>query len=244
MQSIRRAMVLAAGLGKRMRPLTETMPKPLIPVCGKPLIDYSLDRLAEAGITEAVVNVHYLAGQLEQHLAGRIDPKITVSDERAQLLETAGGIKKALPLLAPDAADPEPFLVMNSDDLWIEGAHPNLVQLMDAWDPAAMDILLLLASSAASIGYDGKGDFIMDPLGRLERRPEGKMAAFVYAGVAIVKPGLFSDIPEGPVSLNLLFDRAIADGRLFGLRMDGIWLHVGTPEAIEEAERCIAVSTR
>lgn len=242
--TIRRAMVLAAGIGKRMRPLTERVPKPLVSVFGKPLIDYALDRLAEAGIEEAVVNVHHLADQLEGHLANRTVPKIVISDEREQLLETAGGIRKALPLLVPDGCPRQAFLILNSDELWIEGSHPNIGHMLASWQPDEMDILLLLASDAASVGYHGKGDFLMDPLGRLTRRPEGEMAAFVYAGVAIAKPELFADIPDGPVSMNLLFDRAIARRRLFGVRLDGTWLHVGTVEAIAEAERCIAGSIR
>ncbi len=235
---IRRAMVLAAGLGKRMRPLTERIPKPLVEIAGKALIDHALDRLADAGIPEAVVNVHYLAEQLEAHLYTRTAPKIVISDERKELLETAGGIKKALPLLAPDGASP--FLIVNSDELWIERAHPNIPRLIETWRPDDMDILLLLASDTASIGYHGKGDFTMDSLGRLSRRVEGKMAPFIYAGVAIVNPTLFADIPEGPVSMNLLFDRAIAAHRLYGFRLDGLWLHVGTVEAIAEAEKRIA----
>lgn len=236
---IRRAMVLAAGLGKRMRPITDTLPKPLVPVYGKPLIDYALDRLAEAGIEEAIINVHYLADQIERHVATRRAPKIIVSDEREQLLETAGGILKALPFLTPN-----PFLALNSDSLWIEGAHPNIGRLIGRWDADEMDILLLLAPAATSVGYEGYGDFSMDPLGRLQRRVEREMAPFVYAGVAVLKPELFSNMPTGAVSLNLLFDRAIERQRLFGLRLDGRWLHVGTPEAIKEAEECIAASVR
>lgn len=239
---IRRAMVLAAGLGKRMRPITDTLPKPLVPVCGKPLIDYALDRLASAGIEDVVINVHYLADQIERHVAGRISPKVSISDEREQLLETAGGIVKALPLLAPDGR--EAFLSLNSDSLWIEGARPNLCRLIGEWSPDAMDILLLLAPTATSVGYDGYGDFSMDPEGRLQRRVERQMAPFVYAGVAILKPELFADVPAGSVSLNFLFDRAIERQRLFGLRLDGRWLHVGTPEAITEAEECIVASVR
>lgn len=241
---IRRAMVLAAGLGKRMRPITDTLPKPLVPVYGKPLIDYALDRLADAGIEEAVINVHYLADQIERHVATRRAPRIIISDERDQLLETAGGILKALPLLAPDRRRQGPFLALNSDSLWIEGAHPNIGRLIDGWDADAMDILLLLAPTATSVGYDGYGDFSMDPVGRLERRVERQMTPFVYAGVAVLKPELFGNVPAGAVSLNLLFDRAIERQRLFGLRLDGRWLHVGTPQAIKEAEECMAASVR
>lgn len=236
---VKRAIVLAAGLGTRMRPLTEHMPKPMVPVCGVPLIDYSLDRLVEAGIEEAVVNVHYLADQLEAHLATRSSPRIVISDERAQLLETAGGIKQALPLLAPDHETAHPFLILNSDELWVDGAASNIERMLATWNPEQMDILLLLASSTESIGYHGKGDFLLDDSGGLIRRTQDQVAPHVYAGVAIVKPELFNDIPDGPVSMNLLFDRAIVAKRLFGLPLEGTWLHVGTVEVIAEAERCL-----
>jgi MurNAc alpha-1-phosphate uridylyltransferase len=236
---IRTAMVLSAGLGQRMRPITATLPKPLVQVGGRTLLDYSLDRLADAGIETAVVNVHWLPDLIEAHLQRRLSPRIVVSDERAILLETGGGIKKALPLIGP-----EPFLALNSDSLWIEGPQPNLRRFMAAWDPERMDILLLLACVATALGYDGKGDFSMDPTGLLRRRKEREITPFVYAGVAILKPDLFADTPEGSWSLNLLFDRAIDAGRLYGLRLDGQWLHVGTPESIADAEECLAASVR
>ncbi len=228
-------MVLAAGLGKRMRPITDTMPKPLVAIGGKTMLDHALDRLAEAGVAEAVVNVHYLAGQIEAHLAGRARPRIAISDERAQLLETGGGVKKALPLLGS-----EPFFHINSDSLWSETGASNLAAMASAWDPARMDMLLLLAARESSVGFDGAGDFHQDGAGRLARRGQAPSAPFVYAGVAILKPELFADTPEGSFSLNLLFDRAIAAGRLFGHRLDGRWLHVGTPEAIPLAEAAYA----
>ncbi|MBZ9938119.1 nucleotidyltransferase family protein [Mesorhizobium sp. BR1-1-16] len=233
----RRAMVLAAGIGKRMRPVTATVPKPLIEVAGRPMIDRALDRLSRAGVEEVVVNVHYLADLLETHVKKRKNPKIVVSDERGALLETGGGITKALPLLGP-----EPFFVMNSDSFWIEGPRPNLDWLISGWDDSAMDALLMLAPTVASIGYTGPGDFLMDKEGRLTRRPERTIAPFVYSGAAILSPRLFENAPEGAFSLNVLFDRAIASGRLFGVRMDGIWLHVGTPESIREAELSVAES--
>jgi len=236
---VRTAMILAAGLGKRMRPITDTLPKPLVEIGGRTMLDHALDRAAEAGIKTAIVNVHYLADLVEARLATRETPRIVVSDERGQLLETGGGVRKALPLLGP-----EPFLLMNSDSLWLEGPRSNVSALIDAWDPVRMDILLLLAASATSIGYDGKGDFSMEADGRLTRREERRMTPFVYAGVAILKPELFADTPEGAFSLNLLFDRAIAKGRLYGLRLDGQWLHVGTPEAVHEANFRIASSVR
>lgn len=237
---ITRAFVLAAGLGKRMRPVTATLPKPLVPVAGKALLDHALDRVAEAGLASAVVNVHYLADQIEGHLASRAHgPETTISDERAALLETGGGIKKALPLLGE-----APFVVLNSDSFWLEGPAPNLTRLIEGWHGGRMDILLLVAPTATSLGYEGAGDFVMDPEGRLERRGERDVAPFIYAGVAILKPELFADTPEGAFSLNLLFDRTIARGRLYGLRLDGQWLHVGTPEAIRAAEERVQASAR
>lgn len=237
---ITRAFVLAAGLGKRMRPVTATTPKPLVEVAGKALIDHALDRAAEAGIDTAVVNVHYLADLVEGHVAQRTDGlKILVSDEREALLETGGGVKKALDLVGA-----APFVVMNSDSFWLEGPTPNLARLIERWQPEAMDLLLLVAPTATSLGYEGAGDFVMAPDGRLERRGERAVAPFIYAGVAIVKPELFADTPDGAFSLNLLFDRAIARERLYGLRLDGQWLHVGTPEAIQAAEERVKASAR
>ena len=234
----RRAMVLAAGLGKRMRPLTDTLPKPLVAVAGKPLLDHVLDRLADAGVEHAVVNVHYLGEKIVDHLKPRDRPKIAISDETGVLLETGGGVVKALPLLG-DA----PFYHINSDTIWIDGVKPNLVRLAEAFDPARMDALLLLAPTAGSIGYDGRGDFAMTPDGVLERRGERAVAPFVYAGAAILSPRLFDGAPQGAFSLTVLFDRAIEAGRLFGLRLEGLWMHVGTPKAIGEAEAAIADST-
>lgn len=242
--AVSRAFVLAAGLGKRMRPVTATVPKPLVEVSGKALLDHALDRVAEAGIGSAIVNVHYLADLIEGHLARRAEgaasgPATTVSDERAALLETGGGIRKALPLLG-DA----PFVVLNSDSFWLEGPASNLRRLIETWDGDRMDGLLLVAPTATSLGYEGAGDFVMDPDGRLERRGERAVAPFIYAGVAVLRPSLFADTPEGAFSLNLLFDRAIAAGRLFGMRLDGQWLHVGTPEAIRAAEERVRGSAQ
>jgi N-acetyl-alpha-D-muramate 1-phosphate uridylyltransferase len=231
------AMVLAAGLGKRMRPHTDTLPKPLVQVGGKPLVDYALDRLAEAGVTRAVVNVHYLADAIEKHLAGRAHPNIVVSDERGELLETGGGIVKALPLLG-DA----PFIAINSDTLWIDSVKPNLIRLAEAFDPVKMDALLLLAPTTSSIGYSGRGDFRMMAGGQLIRRAERDVAPFVYAGAGILAPSLFADAPKGAFSLTVLFDRAAEAERLYGLRLEGLWMHVGTPEAIAEAEAAMAES--
>jgi MurNAc alpha-1-phosphate uridylyltransferase len=229
-------MVLAAGLGTRMRPLTDTLPKPLVKVAGAALIDHVLDRLAAAGVTKAVVNVHHMADQIEAHLKGRTRPQIAISDERDLLLDTGGGVVKALPLLGP-----APFFHMNSDTLWIEGVTPNLPRLAAQFTDA-MDILLLLASTTASIGYEGRGDFVMAPDGRLMRRAEREIAPFVYAGAAMMRPSLFADAPQGKFSLNRMFDRAMEAGRLHGLRLEGTWMHVGTVEAIRAAEAAISES--
>jgi N-acetyl-alpha-D-muramate 1-phosphate uridylyltransferase len=232
-------MVLAAGLGLRMRPLTLERPKPLIEVAGKTLIDHILDPLAEAGVETAVVNVHHLADQMERHVAGRRAPRVVVSDERDRLLDSGGGVKKALPHLGA-----APFFVLNADSFWIDGPRANLPRLAETFDPAAMDILMLVAATATSTGYDGLGDYLMDADGRLVRRASRQVVPFAYAGVFIVRPELFADTPDGPFSLNLLFDRAQAAGRLFGLRLDGHWLHVGTPDAIGLAEAKIDQSVR
>jgi MurNAc alpha-1-phosphate uridylyltransferase len=230
-------MVLAAGLGTRMRPLTDTLPKPLVTVAGQALLDHVLDRLADAGVETAVVNVHHMADQIENHLKGRTRPKIEISDERGELLDTGGGVVKALKRLGPS-----PFFHMNSDTLWIEGVTPNLQRLAAGFDSARMDMLLLLASTTASIGYEGRGDFVMAPDGRLARRPEREVAPFVYAGAAMLSPAQFADAPQGKFSLNRMFDRAIEAGRLYGLRLEGTWMHVGTPAAIKAAEAAISES--
>jgi N-acetyl-alpha-D-muramate 1-phosphate uridylyltransferase len=231
----RTAMVLAAGLGERMRPLTDRLPKPLVRVSGKALLDHVLDRLAAAGIERAVVNVHYLANQIERHVAGRAKPQIAISDERAALLGTGGGVVKAL-----DKLGAEPFIHVNSDTIWIDGARPNLERLAEAFDPATMDALLLLAPVASSIGYAGRGDFSMTADGRLVRRGDNETAPFVYAGAALLRPALFADAPAGAFALTRLFDRAAAARRLYGLCLEGVWMHVGTPDAIAQAEAAIA----
>jgi MurNAc alpha-1-phosphate uridylyltransferase len=231
------AFVLAAGLGTRMRPHNGHLPKPLVTVRGKSLIDYGLDRLAEAGIEQAVVNVHHLAEALERHLAARQRPHIIISDERAELLGTGGGIAKALPKLG-DA----PFFLVNSDTVWLDGVRPNFTRLAEAFDPKTMDVLLLLAPTTSSIGYAGRGDFAMLPDGRLRRRKESEVVPFVYAGAAVLSPTLFADAPKGPFALTVLFDRAAERDRLFGLRLEGVWMHVGTPEAVAAAEAALAAT--
>lgn len=233
----RGAMVLAAGLGKRMRPLTVTTPKPLIEVRGRALIDYALDRLYRAGIGKVVVNVHHLAELVQVHVARRANPAVEFSDESDRLLDTGGGIARALPQFGD-----QPFYLLNSDSFWIEGVSPNLDLLADSWREDAMDSLVLVCPTVQAIGYSGRGDFLLDPAGRVRWRPERDVAPFVYAGAAILHPRLFDDCPPGPFSLNVLFAKAIEAGRLFGVRLDGVWFHVGTPGAIAIAELTIADS--
>jgi MurNAc alpha-1-phosphate uridylyltransferase len=228
------AMVLAAGLGTRMRPFNGHLPKPLVPVRGHALIDHVLDKLAAAQVATAVVNVHYLADMIEAHLKLRQTPRIVISNERERLLNTGGGVVKALPQLGSG-----PFYHVNSDTLWIDGVRPNLDRLAAGFDAATMDALLLLAPTTNSVGYAGTGDFAMMPDGKLRRRAEREVVPFVYAGVAILAPALFKDAPAGAFSLNKLFDRAIEAERLHGLRLDGVWMHVGTPEAVAAAEAAI-----
>jgi N-acetyl-alpha-D-muramate 1-phosphate uridylyltransferase len=232
-----RAMVLAAGLGTRMRPYNGHIPKPLVEIGGKSLIDYSLDRLADAGVERVVVNVHHLADVLERHLAPRQRPQIVISDERGALLGTGGGITKALPQLGA-----APFFLVNSDTVWLDGVKPNFIRLTEAFDSDTMDALLLLAATTSSIGYSGRGDYAMLPDGRLRRRRENEVVPFVYAGAAILSPALFADAPAGAFGLTSLFDRAGEGGRLFGMRLEGIWMHVGTPEAVAAAEAALAAT--
>jgi MurNAc alpha-1-phosphate uridylyltransferase len=232
-----KAMVLAAGLGLRMRPLTERMPKPLVSVAGRPLLDHGLDKLGEAGVSEAIVNVHYLPDQIIEHLAGRKRPRVIISDERNEVLGTGGGVVKALPLLG-DA----PFFHLNADTLWIDGVRPNLTRLAETFDPARMDILLLMAPTAGSIGYEGNGDYAMLSDGALRKRREHQVVPFVYAGVAIISPAVFAGAPKSEFSLTRMFDAANEQERLFGLRLDGTWMHVGTPDAIGAAEEAFLES--
>jgi len=233
----RRAMILAAGLGTRMQPLTERTPKPLVAVGGKPLINHVLDRLAAVGVETAVVNVHHMADQVEQHLKPRRIPNVIISDERKTLLGTGGAVVKALPQLGE-----EPFFHVNSDTLWIDGVKPNLERLAAAFDPNTMDALLLLAPTTTSVGYTGAGDYAMAPDGRLRARAEREVVPFVYSGVAILAPALFSTAPEGAFPLTVVFNRAAEAGRLYGLRLEGVWMHVGTPDAIAAAEAAILAS--
>ena len=229
---IESAMVMAAGIGKRMRPLTATRPKPLVRVAGKALIDHSLDRIAAAGVEHVVVNVHYLADALEAHLKGQTWPfSIAISDERGQLLETGGGMVKALPLLTGD-----PILIVNSDNIWTDGPEDSIQNLARHWDGDRMDALLLVIRQASATGHGGKGDFHMDPNGQLSRRRLGRVAPFVYTGIQLISPRLLDGAPEGAFSTNILWDRAIAAGRLYGVSHMGQWFDVGTPAAIAPTE--------
>jgi N-acetyl-alpha-D-muramate 1-phosphate uridylyltransferase len=232
-----KAMVLAAGLGLRMRPLTDHMPKPLVRVAGRPLLDHVLDKLAHAGVAEAVVNVHYLPDQIIAHVAARAKPRVIISDERDQVLGTGGGVVKALPILGS-----EPFFHVNSDTMWIDGVQSNLKRLAEAFEPARMDILLLMAPTASSIGYGGRGDYAMLPDGALRVRREHQVVPFVYAGAAIMSPSIFANAPKGEFSLTKMFDAANEQERLFGLRLDGVWMHVGTPDAVHAAEEAFMES--
>lgn len=226
------AMVMAAGLGKRMRPLTATRPKPLVEVAGKTLLDHTLDHLRGAGVRRAVVNVHYLADTLKGHLSSVQDLDIVISDERAQLLETGGGLMKAKPLLGDD-----PILVVNSDNFWLDGPIDALSLLAARWNPAEMDVLLLLVPLARAHCHRGQGDFHIGSDGRItSRRRPGRLAPFVFIGVQILNPAILQDAPEGPFSTMLFWERAIAAGRAFGLVHQGLWVDVGTPAAIARAE--------
>jgi len=229
------ALVLAAGFGTRMRHLTAERPKPLVEVAGLTLLDRVLDRIVEAGLSHAVVNVHYKADLIIEALDTRAHPRISVSDERDALLDTGGGVTRALPQLGS-----LPFLIHNSDSIWLEGATAAIPALARMWESERMDCLMLLADPRTSIGFDGTGDFMMAPDGRLMRRPENTDAALVFAGVSIAHPRLFDSAPPGAYSLNVLWDRAIARGRLFGMRLNGQWMHVGSPEAVKQAEAALA----
>lgn len=233
--SVTRAMIMGAGLGSRMRPLTDDRPKPLVMVGGRSLIDHSLDRLVAAGVREAVVNVHYRAAQLIDHLQQRRDIRIIISDETSNLLDTGGGVVKALPHFQG-----EPFFVLNSDSIWIEHGAPALPAMIAAWDAGRMDGLLLLAELNTTIGYDGAGDFVLSQDHRLVRARNSSAKPYGYMGIQIAHPRMFADTPAGAFSTNIVWDRAIAAGRLFGTLLDGVWLHVGTPQARDEAERALA----
>ncbi|MXO90072.1 nucleotidyltransferase family protein [Pontixanthobacter aquaemixtae] len=227
------AMIMAAGMGKRMRPLTASQPKPLVRVAGKPLIDHALDRLAAAGVEKAVVNVHYLADALEAHLGERSDPQVAISDERSELLETGGGMVKAQDQL------PDPFFCLNADNIWLDGPRDAFHDLSKRWNPDQMDALLLLVPHARAANFRGKGDFHMDPEGRVTRRRSGRIAPFIYTGIQLVSKRLLRDAPDGKFSTNILWNRAIEEGRLFGTSFTGHWFEVGTPQAIAPTEEAL-----
>lgn len=230
------AMVLSAGLGTRMAPINGgTLPKPLVRLGGRALIDHVLDRHVEAGIARAVINVHHKADLIEAHLEERRAPHIEISDERDRLLDTGGGVKRALPRLGAG-----PFLIHNSDSVWIEGIGSNLARLSEAWDGERMDCLMLLALTSQSLGYSGRGDFAFEADGRIRRRVEQEIVPFAFAGVSLAHSRLFDGCPDGAFSLNKVWDKAIAAGRAFGLRLEGTWMHVGTPEALAQAEQRLA----
>jgi MurNAc alpha-1-phosphate uridylyltransferase len=229
-----RAFVLAAGLGQRMRPLTDTKPKPLIEVRGRALIDYGFDKLRQARCELAVVNVHYLAEQIEAWAQRQASPRIVISDEREELLDTGGGVAKALPCLGD-----KPFFVLNSDSFWIDGAMAALERLRQRWADAEMDCLLLLCPIERTVGYDGQGDFVAASNGRLTRRVDATGKALAYIGAYLAHPRLFCGCPSGKFSMNVIWNRAIGEGRLYGLEHEGLWLHVGTPGAIALAEAAL-----
>jgi len=231
-------MVLAAGLGTRLHPVTLSRPKALVEVGGKTLLDHALDRLAEAGVADAVVNTHHLADRIARHLASRTWPRIHLSHE-SEILDTGGGIARALPLLGPD-----PFYVVNAKIVWQGGRKDALLQLAEAWNGTEMDGLLLMQPTASAVGYDGPGDFTMDQLGRLAWRPPQIVVPFVYASIQILHPRLFEGAPTGAFSLRPLWTRAMEAGRLFGLRHDGAWYHVTTAAGLAEVERELGLSVR
>lgn len=235
--TVRQAMVLAAGLGTRMRPITNTIPKPLVKIGGKPMIDYALDSLVEAGVERAAVNVHHFADQMEDHLNAYRGLDIVISDERGALMDSGGGLAKGLKLLGR-----EPAFVMNADLFWIgepAGQPSNLQRLAGFFDAERMDMALLCVRIQDTTGHNGKNDFSLGADGRLTRYRDDPSNPVVYAGAIVMSPTLLDDAPDGPFNLNIYFDKAIARGRLFGMMMEGHWLTVGTPDAIDDAEETI-----
>jgi MurNAc alpha-1-phosphate uridylyltransferase len=233
--TVTRAMIMGAGMGTRMRPLTDDRPKPMVTVAGRTLMDHAIDRLAAAGVTMIVVNLHYKAQVLRDHLAKRRDVRIVYSDETAGLLDTGGGVVKAMPHF-----EGGPFFIVNSDSIWVEDGPSALRALQDRWDPAAMDGLLLLAEMQTALGYEGHGDFALLADGRVARARDSGERPYAYPGVQIAHPRMFAAAPAGAFSTNLMWDRAIARGRLFGQLLDGVWIHVGTPRARDQAEDYLA----
>jgi MurNAc alpha-1-phosphate uridylyltransferase len=228
-------MIMAAGFGTRMRPLTNKIPKPLVKVQGRALIDHVMDRLVAAGVKTIVVNIHYMGDQIKAHVEKRKDVEIIISDETDTILDSGGGIFKALPHFKG-----EPFFHANADTVWVEGASHALERLKAAWKPSEMDALMLLASTVTTVCYDGRGDFMMDADGRLSRVPEGRISPFVWMSMEILHPRLFDGVTPGKFSINPLWDKAIAKGRLFGQRLDGVWMHIDRPEAVKQSEEYLA----
>ena len=233
--NITRAMIMAAGFGTRMRPLTNNIPKPLVKVRGKALLDYVIDRLIEDGVKTIVINVHYMGDQIREHVAKRKDAEFIISDESDAILDSGGGIFKALPHFKN-----EPFYHANADTVWVEGAAHALPRLRAAWDGDKMDALMLLAPTVTTVCYDGRGDFMMDPEGRLSRVPEGRISPFVWMSIEILHPRLFAGVTETKFSINPLWNKAIAKGRLYGQRLDGVWMHIDRPDAVKESEEYLA----
>jgi len=233
--NITRAMIMAAGFGTRMRPLTNKIPKPLVKVQGRALIDHVMDRLVAAGVKTIVVNIHYMGDQIKAHVEKRRDVEIIISDETDTILDSGGGIFKALPHFKG-----EPFYHANADTVWVEGASHALPRLNAAWNPKEMDALMLLASTVTTVCYDGRGDFMMDADGKLSRVPEGRISPFVWMSMEILHPRLFDGMQPGKFSINPLWDKAIAKGRLFGQRLDGVWMHIDRPEAVTQSEEYLA----
>jgi MurNAc alpha-1-phosphate uridylyltransferase len=227
----KKAMVLAAGLGLRLRPITNKTPKPLVKIAERTLLDHALDRLVAAGVERAVVNIHHLAGQVEQHLSNRKDLEIIISSEADDLLETGGGVKKALEHLGD-----EPFYISNADVLWLNGPTPALGRMAERWNDDEMDVLLMLHSTVEAYGYVGNGDFEAEPGGKLTRKREREVTPFLFTGVQIVHPSIFKDTPDGAFSLNVIYDKALEAERLFGVVHDGEWFHIGTPDGLAQAE--------
>jgi MurNAc alpha-1-phosphate uridylyltransferase len=228
-------MVMAAGFGTRMRPLTNNIPKPLVKVRGRALLDYVIDRLVADGVETIVINVHYMGDQIREHIAKRKDAEFIISDETDTILDSGGGIFKALPHFKN-----EPFYHANADTVWVEGASHALPRLRAAWDDGQMDALMLLASTVTTVCYDGRGDFMMDPEGKLSRVPEGRISPFVWMSIEILHPRLFAGMQPGKFSINPLWDKAIAKGRLYGQRLDGVWMHIDRPDAVKESEEYLA----
>ena len=227
----KKAMVLAAGLGQRLRPITNNIPKPLVKISNRTLLDYTLDHLVAAGVECAVVNIHYLADQIKQHLTSRNDLEIIISSEESNLLETGGGVKKALEIFSN-----EPFYISNADVFWLNGPTMALERMVEQWNESEMDALLLLHSTVEAYGYNGNGDFEVDPLGKLSRRLEKEITPYLFTGVQIIHPRIFNDTPNGKFSLNFIYDRAAEVDRLYGIAHDGEWFHIGTPDGLADAE--------